>query len=94
MVKQVYSPENQSSNRISNTGSLEIHLDKGIPSQSINLDHFSIIRYVDDASQILIEGFKPVGSSGPYILRPEYIVPELDKDVDDFILILKEKGLI
>jgi hypothetical protein len=94
MVKQVYSPENQSPNRISNTGSLEIHLDKGIPSQSINLDHFSIIRYIDDASQILIEGFKPVGSSGPYILRPEYIVPELDRDVDDFILILKEKGLI
>jgi hypothetical protein len=63
-------------------------------SGSINYNQFLIRRYVDDASQILIEGFKPNNSTGPYILRPEYITPELDKGVDDYILILKEKGLI
>jgi hypothetical protein len=63
-------------------------------SGSINYDQFLIRRYVDDASQILIEGFKPNNSNGPYILRPEYISSELDKGIDDYILILKEKGLI
>jgi hypothetical protein len=41
-----------------------------------------------------MEGFKPINSSGPYIVRPEYIVPELDKSVDEFILDLTQKGLI
>ena len=41
-----------------------------------------------------MEGFKPVNASGPYIVRPEYIVPELDKSVDEFILDLTQKGLI
>ncbi len=94
IVKEVYGPEDQSPKRVSNTGSVEVHFNSGLPSASINLDHFAIRRYVDDASQILIEGFKPNNSSGPYILRPEYIAPELDKNIDDFILILKEKGLI
>jgi hypothetical protein len=93
-VKRVYDVNDTDSERISSTGSVEVHFNNNLPSQSINLDHFVIRRYVDEASQILIEGFKPLNSSGPYILRPEYIVPELDKGVDDFILILKEKGLI
>jgi hypothetical protein len=94
MVKQVYTPDDQSPNRISNTGSLEIHLDKGIPSQSINLDHFLIRRYIDDATTTIIEGFAPVGSTGPYIIKPEFVVPELDKDIDSFILDLTQKGLL
>jgi hypothetical protein len=74
---------------------LAVELNQPIPtSGSVNFDQFLIRRYVDDASQVLIEGFKPVGSSGPYIVRPEYIVSELNRDVDDFILILKEKNLI
>jgi hypothetical protein len=94
MVKRVYDVGDFDTERVSQTGSVEIQFDTSLPSQSINLDHFVIRRYVDDASQILIEGFKPNSSSGPYILKPEYITPELDKGVDDFILILKEKGLI
>ena len=93
-VKHVYEPTNQSSERISNTGSLEIHLDKALPSQSINLDHFLIRRYIDDASVVLMEGFKPLNTSGPFIVRPEYLVPELNKTVDEFILDLTQKGLL
>jgi hypothetical protein len=63
-------------------------------SGSVNYDQFLIRRYVDDASQILIEGFKPINSSGPYIVRPEYVAPELNKSVDKFILDLTQKGLI
>ena len=94
MVKRTYDVNDFDSERVSQTGSVEIQFNTTLPSQSINLDHFAIRRYVDDASQILIEGFAPVGSSGPYILKPEYVTPELDKGVDDFILILTERGLI
>jgi hypothetical protein len=94
VVKRAYDVNDFDSERVSQTGSVEIQFNASLPSASINLDHFAIRRYVDDASQILIEGFKPANSNGPYILKPEYVTPELDRGIDDFILILKEKGLI
>jgi hypothetical protein len=65
-----------------------------LPSGSMNLDHFLIRRYVDDATTTIIEGFKPEGSSAPYIVKPQYVVPELDRDIDSFILDLTQKGLL
>jgi hypothetical protein len=97
-VGKIFAPADSGSGRITQTGSIEVHFNANLPisasSSVFNLDHFAIRRYVDEASQILIEGFKPVGSSGPYILKPEYVTPELNKGVDEFILILTEKGLI
>jgi hypothetical protein len=95
-VGKVFGPADSGSGRIFQTGSIEVHFNAPLPvsASNFNLDHFAIRRYIDDASQVLIEGFKPVGSSGPYIVRPEYVVSELNRDVDDFILILKEKNLI
>ena len=97
-VGKIYSPSDSGSGRLSQTGSIEVHFNNNLPisaSNSIfNLDHFVIRRYVDEASQILMEGFRPINSSGPYIVRPEYIVPELDKSIDQFILDLTQKGLI
>jgi len=97
-VGKIFAPTDSGSGRIFPTGSIEVHFNNPLPisasSAAFNLDHFVIRRYIDEASQILIEGFKPVGSNGPYILKPEYITPELDKGVDEFILILTEKGLI
>ena len=79
----------------SNVPFLVVEINQPVPlSGSVNFDQFEIRRYVDDASQILMEGFKPTDSSGPYIVRPEYVVPELNKSVDQFILDLTQKGLI
>jgi hypothetical protein len=64
------------------------------PSSTFNLNKFLLRRYVNDASQIIMEGFRPTNSSGPYLVRPEYIVPELNKSLDQFILDLTQKGLI
>jgi hypothetical protein len=94
MVKKVFPPTTFASERISRTGSLEVHLDKSIPSASINLDHFVIRRYADDASIITFEGFKPANSEGPFIVSPQYVVPELDKNIDTFITDLTQKGLL
>jgi hypothetical protein len=97
-VGKIFAPEDTGSGRLTQTGSIEVHFNYNLPvsasSSVFNLDHFSIRRYVDDPSQIIMEGFRPNNSSGPYIVRPEYVVPELDKSIDEFILILKEKGLI
>jgi len=94
MVKKVYPPSLSSPERISSTGSLEVHLDGVLPSSSINLDHFLIRRYTDDASRIIFEGFKPPGSEGPYILTPEYASDKLNKSVDEYISDLTQKGLL
>jgi len=97
-VGKIFGPSESGSGRIFPTGSIEVHLNSNLPisaSTSVfNLDHFAIRRYVDDASLILMEGFKPINASGPYIVKPEYVVPELDKSVDEFILDLTQKGLI
>jgi hypothetical protein len=97
-VGKIFGPADSGSGRLFQTGSIEVHFNANLPTSAstsvFNLDHFVIRRYVDDASQILMEGFRPTNSSGPYIVRPEYIVPELDKSVDQFILDLTQKGLI
>jgi hypothetical protein len=97
-VGKVFGPADSGSGRLSQTGSIEVHFNNNLPisasSLAFNLDHFLIRRYVDDPAQILMEGFRPVNSSGPYIVRPEYVVPELDKSIDEFILDLTQKGLL
>ena len=97
-VGKIFGPAESGSGRLFQTGSIEVHLNSNLPvsasSSVFNLDHFAIRRYIDDASLILMEGFKPANASGPYIVRPEYIVPELNKSVDQFILDLTQKGLI
>jgi hypothetical protein len=97
-VGKIFGPAESGSDRITQTGSIEVHFNYNLPvsaSPSVfNLDHFLIRRYIDDASLVLMEGYKPINSSGPFIVRPEYVVPELDKSVDQFILDLTQKGLI
>jgi len=97
-VGKIFAPEDSSSGRLTQTGSIEVHFNYNLPisasSSAFNLDHFLIRRYVDDPAQVIMEGFRPISSSGPYIVRPEYIVPELDKSVDQFILDLTQKGLL
>jgi hypothetical protein len=72
---------------------LAIYLDRDVPN-TINVDEFLFRRYVNDASSILLEGYKPIGSTSPFILKPEYCSPALNKDIDQFILDLTEKGLL
>jgi hypothetical protein len=97
-VGKVFGPSDSGSGRLFQTGSIEVHFNAPLPisasSVNFNLDHFLIRRYVDDATTAIIEGFAPANSSGPYIIKPEFVVPELDKDIDSFILDLTQKGLL
>jgi hypothetical protein len=97
-VGKIFGPSETSPGRISQTGSIEVHFNANLPvsasSSIFNLDHFLIRRYTDEASQIIFEGFKPQGSSGPYIITPEYSSPELNKSIDTYIVDLTQKGLL
>jgi hypothetical protein len=98
MVKKVYGMNEGSGSRFTPTGSIEVQFNRNLPiSASINnfnLDHFLIRRYIPDASQIIIKGFKPVNSVGPYIAKPQFVTSELSKGIDDYILDLTNKGLL
>jgi len=75
--------------------SILIGLDLNISGSNIN--HFSFIRYVDDPTSILIEGFRPINTqsdSGPYLIRPDYITTKLEENVDGYINEYVNKGLI
>jgi hypothetical protein len=97
-VGKVFGPADSGSGRLTQTGSIEVHFNHDLPVSAstsyFNLDHFAIRRYINDPAQILMEGFAPVNSSAPYIVRPEHVVPELNKTIDEFILDLTQKGLI
>jgi hypothetical protein len=73
--------------------SLFIQIDRAITG-SININEFLFRRYVNDPTAILLEGYKPIGSQGPFLVKPEYCSPELNKDIDQFILDLTQKGLL
>jgi hypothetical protein len=98
MVKNIYAPAESGSGRIFETGSIEVHFNANLPvsasSSVFDLDHFLIRRYVDDAAQNIITGFRPPSSQGPYLVKPEFVVPELNKNIDEVILDLTQKGLI
>ena len=66
-----------------------------LTSPTLNdVNKYSLTRYVDDASKVVIKGYRPSKSTGPYIVRPEYVVPELNKGIDEFIVDLTQKGLL
>ena len=89
MVQSFITPSNHPS------GTLEVQLDGYIPTASVNLDHFLIRRYVEDASSILIKGSMPNGEeSGEAFIRPEYITKPIDENIDESIESLTSKGLL
>ena len=97
-VGQIYSPGEGSGSRLFESSSIEVHFNRELPvsasSSYFNLDHFLIRRYTNEATQIIFDGFKPLGSSGPYIITPEYASPELNKSIDAYIVDLTQKSLL
>jgi hypothetical protein len=78
---------------------IEIKLDKDIINRTgnfplVNITEFLVRRYTNDPTQIIIEGYRIPGADGRYIVKPEFVVPELDKSTSEYILLLTEKGLI
>jgi hypothetical protein len=71
---------------------LFIQLDKPLIN-GIDYNRFLLRRYINDATSILMDGLRP-SPTGPYIIKPKYITGALNKDFDDYVLLLTEKGLL
>jgi hypothetical protein len=82
-------------------GTILIHLDKPINDSNgdptVDLNKFSFIRYVEDPTTILMEGFRPSTMSGAttkLLIEPDFITEKLEKNIDKYLNDLTEKGLI
>jgi len=58
-------------------GLLKIKLNDSM-STAANEQHFLLRRYVDDASYVLIDSDKPLGSTSPGTMRSEYVTSKLE----------------
>ena len=61
---------------------------------TLQWDWFNVRRYTDNSDYVIFQAVKPAGASGTSIIKPQYVVDELDKGVNEIILDLTEKGLI
>jgi len=61
---------------------------------TLQWDWFNVRRYTDNSDYVIFQAVKPAGASGTAIIKPQYVVDELDKGVNEIILDLTEKGLI
>lgn len=75
------------------TGQLTLNLDRNIPNGT-NLNFFLVRRYVEDPSSIILEVNKPAGASSGGVLKPQYIAPTLEDNLDSIIQNLRNQNLI
>jgi hypothetical protein len=71
MISEVKLPSEESD------GLLKIKVNNIIPTAS-NEQHFLLRRYVDDASYVLIDSNKPLGSTSPGTMRSEFVTSKLE----------------
>jgi hypothetical protein len=60
----------------------------------VDINQFSFTRYIDDPTSVIIEGFRPPNSQGPYIVKPKYITDKLDSNLDDYLTDFINKGVL
>jgi hypothetical protein len=74
---------------------LIVVMNKPIPQYpAVDINHFLIRRYVPDASQIIFEGVIQSNIFPPYLLKPEYVTENLNKNLQTIIPELVKNGLI
>jgi len=61
---------------------------------SVDINQFSFTRYIDDPTSVIIEGFRPPNSQGPYIVKPKYITDKLDSNLDVYLTDFINKGVL
>jgi len=73
---------------------LRIILDKPISGSNINVNEFLLRRYVDNPAGLLLDGLKPSGFNGPYIIKPEYMSEKMEQNIGKYIEDFTSKGLL
>ena len=100
--KQTFTVESVEQNEVEET--IKVTFSNHLPISSsyqiagsdatLQWDWFNVRRYTDDGDYVIFQAVKPAGASGTSIIKPQYVVDELDKGVNEIILDLTEKGLI
>jgi hypothetical protein len=71
-----------------------VYLDKQISGSNINVNEFLLRRYVDNASGLILDGLKPSGFNGPYLIKPEYMSDKMEQNIGKYIEDFTNKGLL
>lgn len=82
-----------------NSGKLKVVVTPPIENQTINLDFFSIRRFIEEKGTIILDTKKPYSfpisaSSSPGLILPEFPIIEIGTDPDLIIKDLEDKKLI
>jgi hypothetical protein len=82
-----------SSSRETSNGETHILLDKPI-TNTTNLNYFLLRRFYSDSSNIIVEGIKPAGGSGPGSISPQYITQQLQDNLSSIVAKLSRENSI
>ena len=64
------------------------------PYPAVDINHFLIRRYVPDASQVIFDGSISPLLVQPYLLKPQYVTENLNKNLQTIITTLIKDGVI
>lgn len=87
-INKIISSSTETSN-----GETHLLLDRPI-SNGTNVNYFLLRRYYTDSSNIIIEGIKPAGGSGPGSISPQYITQQLQDNLSTIVAKLSRENSI
>ena len=87
-INRIISSSTQTNNR-----ETYMLLDRPLLS-NINLDYFLLRRFIDDPTNIVVQGIKAAGGTGAGSIRPKYIEKELNKNMSSIVQKLNRENSI
>jgi hypothetical protein len=73
---------------------LAIQFTEPLPSTNTDFTQFLIRRFIPDPTQVIIQGQLSSTTTGPYLIKPEFVTNDLNQSIDQVIKDLTQKGLI
>jgi len=77
-----------------NTSVLSVSLNGVISGSNININEYLLRRYIDNSSGLVLNGLKPPGFDGPYLIKPQYVSTKMKENIGKYIEDLTQKGLL
>jgi hypothetical protein len=77
-----------------NTSVLSVSLNGVISGSNININEYLLRRYIDNSSGLVLNGLKPPGFDGPYLIKPQYVSTKMKENIGKYVEDLTQKGLL
>ena len=78
----------------SGTGSIKLKLDRAITDAEVYNNAYSIIRYKDTPTSVILNTNKPPGATSGGILKPKYVSEKAEESIKEALYDLRGKGMI